>query len=59
MPSAIDCERTIRLRRFGRSLVGRRTPTRAGGFCRWLAVRDGMDRGLGGEGRRDGPPDAA
>jgi hypothetical protein len=31
-----DCERTIQRRRFGRSLVGRRTPTRAGGFCRWL-----------------------
>src|SRR6185437_3017086 len=30
-----DCERTIRRRRFGRSPVGRRTPTRAGGFCRW------------------------
>src|ERR1700722_11924617 len=31
-----DCERTIRLRRFGRSPGVRRTPTRAGGFCRWL-----------------------
>ena len=31
-----DCERTIRLRRFGRSPGVRRTLTRAGGFCRWL-----------------------
>jgi hypothetical protein len=30
-----DCERTIRRRSFGRSPVGRRTSTRAGGFCRW------------------------
>ena len=31
-----DCERTIRLRSFGRWPGGRRTSTRAGGFCRWL-----------------------
>ena len=31
-----DCERIIRRRSFGRSPVGRRTSTRAGGFCRWL-----------------------
>ena len=30
-----DCERTIRLRSFGRSPGARRTPTRAGGFCPW------------------------
>ena len=30
------CERIIRLRSFGRWPGGRRTLTRAGGFCRWL-----------------------
>ena len=30
-----DCERIIRLRSFGLWPAGRRTSTRAGGFCRW------------------------
>jgi hypothetical protein len=52
------CERTIRRRRFGRSPVGRRTPTRAGGFRPWRRSGRHGPR-LGGEHRRDGPSDAA
>jgi hypothetical protein len=36
MPSAVSCERTIRLRSFGRWPAVQRTSTRAGGCCRWL-----------------------
>ena len=36
-----DCERIIRRRSFGRWPGGRRTSTRADGFCRWL--RSGME----------------